>query len=176
MIYKDVDLVKLFQLMQEYDIAETTLKNGKTEVMVKRNKEPVIVNAGGGQGVDHSFAHLPVSAAVGSEAAKTGAQAGEEGAGDQADSAAFVESAGEKYYTITAPLVGTFYRSSAPEVDPFVEVGDRINAGDVVCIVEAMKSMNEIQAEVNGVVKEICIENAQLVEYEQVMFKVDTAA
>ena len=54
MIYKDVDLKELFQLMEEYDIAETSIKNGKTEVMVKRNKEPVFVNAGGGAGVDHS--------------------------------------------------------------------------------------------------------------------------
>ncbi|MCP5105899.1 MAG: acetyl-CoA carboxylase, biotin carboxyl carrier protein, partial [bacterium] len=71
--------------------------------------------------------------------------------------------------------VGTFYRSSGPDAEPFVEVGDRVNNGDVVCIVEAMKSMNEIQADVSGVVKKICVENADLVEFEQALFKIDVA-
>ena len=79
----------------------------------------------------------------------------------------------ENYHTVQTPLVGTFYRASAPDTEPFVEVGDQIKRGDVLCIVEAMKSMNEIQADVNGVVKEICVNNAELVEFEQPLFKIE---
>jgi len=82
--------------------------------------------------------------------------------------------AGENYHIVEAPLVGTFYRASAPDADPFVNVGDRVNKGDVLCIVEAMKSMNEIQADAGGVIKEICIEEAELVEFEQPLFKIET--
>jgi acetyl-CoA carboxylase biotin carboxyl carrier protein len=84
------------------------------------------------------------------------------------------ESSEENYHTVLAPLVGTFYRAPAPDIDPFVEVGDQIKSGDILCIVEAMKSMNEIQADVNGVVKEICVNNAELVEFEQALFKIET--
>ena len=59
-------------------------------------------------------------------------------------------------------------------MDPFVQIGDRIDVGDVVCIVEAMKSMNEIQSDVSGVVKEVCVENAQMVEFDQTLFRIDT--
>ncbi len=179
MTFKDVDVKALFQLMQEYDIAETTIKNGKMEVTVKRNKEPVVLNAGGV--IEQSAARIsfPDADAAELEAKSTdgGGGSGEkEREADTAGSAGPWEPPDETYSTITAPLVGTFYRASAPDADPFVEVGDRIDVGDVVCIVEAMKSMNEIQSEVKGVVKEICLENAQMVEFDQVLFKVDTAA
>jgi len=81
----------------------------------------------------------------------------------------------DNYHTVQTPLVGTFYRASTPDTEPFVEVGDRIKRGDVLCIVEAMKSMNEIQADVNGVVKEICANNAELVEFEQPLFKIESS-
>jgi acetyl-CoA carboxylase biotin carboxyl carrier protein len=170
MTFKDVDLKALFQLMQEYDVAETTIKNGKTEVTVKRNKEPVVLNAGS--------VIEPSTAAV-SEPKSTNADDGIEEKKQEADTAVnngSPESSQEKYQTVTAPLVGTFYRAAAPDADPFVEVGDRIDAGDVVCIVEAMKSMNEIPSDAGGVVKEICVENAQMVEYDQVLFKIDPSA
>ncbi len=74
---------------------------------------------------------------------------------------------------ITAPMVGTFYRAPAPDADPFVDVGDRVKPGETVCIVEAMKLMNDIEAEVAGVIKKINVENAQPVEYGQVLFVID---
>lgn len=179
MTFKDVDVKALFGLMQEYDIAETTIKNGKMEVTVKRNKEPVILNAGGV--FEQSAARISFPAADAAELeAKSidggGGSVEKERGADTAGLTGTGESPGDNYSTITAPLVGTFYRSSAPDADPFVEVGDRIDVGDVVCIVEAMKSMNEIQSDVKGVVKEICLENAQMVEFDQVIFKVDTVA
>ena len=72
-------------------------------------------------------------------------------------------------------MVGTFYKASAPDSDPFVEKGDKAKKGDVLCIVEAMKSMNEIQSDVSGEIKEVCMKNTELVEFGQVLFKIDTS-
>jgi len=71
---------------------------------------------------------------------------------------------------VKAPMVGTFYRSASPETDPYVEVGDVVQKGDVLCIVEAMKLMNEVKAEFGSKIVEIAIENAEPVEYGQTMF------
>jgi len=75
---------------------------------------------------------------------------------------------------ITSPMVGTFYRAPAPDADPYVEVGDTVTVGQTVCIVEAMKLMNEIESEVKGRVVKILVENAQPVEYGQKLFLVET--
>jgi acetyl-CoA carboxylase biotin carboxyl carrier protein len=83
---------------------------------------------------------------------------------------------GESLREIASPMVGTFYRAPSPDADPYVRVGDRIDKGDVVCIVEAMKLMNEIESEIGGVVREILVENAQPVEFGQPLFLVDTSA
>ena len=69
--------------------------------------------------------------------------------------------------TINSPMVGTFYRAPSPGAKPFVEVGDTVKKGQTVCIIEAMKLLNEVEAETDGVVKEICVENGQPVEYGQ---------
>lgn len=75
--------------------------------------------------------------------------------------------------TIDSPTVGTFYRSSSPDAAPFVKVGDTVNPDTVVCIVEAMKVMNEIKAEKSGVIKEILVENSQPVEFGQALFVIE---
>jgi acetyl-CoA carboxylase biotin carboxyl carrier protein len=72
-------------------------------------------------------------------------------------------------------MVGTFYRSPAPEAPTFVEVGDSVRPGQTLCILEAMKLMNELEAEVGGVIRKILVENGQPVEYGQVLFEIDTA-
>ena len=72
--------------------------------------------------------------------------------------------------TIDSPLVGTFYRAASPDAKPFAQVGDTVNADTVLCIIEAMKVMNEIKAEKSGVIKEILLENGQPVEFGQPMF------
>ena len=74
---------------------------------------------------------------------------------------------------ITSPMVGTFYSASSPTAKPFVQVGDSVSVGEVVCIVEAMKLMNEIEAEVSGKITKICVENGQPVEYGQVLMYVE---
>jgi acetyl-CoA carboxylase biotin carboxyl carrier protein len=74
---------------------------------------------------------------------------------------------------ISSPMVGTFYRSPAPDADPYVEVGDHVKAGQTICIIEAMKLMNEIQSEFAGTIKKILVENSQPVEYDQILFLVE---
>ena len=73
---------------------------------------------------------------------------------------------------VTSPFVGTFYKSSSPGSEPYVKVGDRVSSGQVLCIVEAMKIMNEIESEVSGEIVEICVENETYVEFGQALFKV----
>lgn len=79
----------------------------------------------------------------------------------------------KKWVDITSPMVGTFYAAPAPDEDPFVTVGDRINKGDTVCIIEAMKLMNEIEGEVAGQIMEIAVQNGEPVEFGQVLMRVD---
>ena len=77
---------------------------------------------------------------------------------------------------IKSPMVGTFYRSPAPEAPPYVEPGSRVAKGQTLCILEAMKLMNELQSEVAGTVREVCVENGEPVEFGQVLFRVEPAA
>jgi len=74
---------------------------------------------------------------------------------------------------IKSPMVGTFYSAPEPGAEPYVKVGSRISTGQMVCIIEAMKIMNEIESEVTGVLKEVCVENSQPVEFGQTLFRVD---
>jgi acetyl-CoA carboxylase biotin carboxyl carrier protein len=76
---------------------------------------------------------------------------------------------------VTSPMVGTFYRSPAPDAPAYVEVGARVSPGDTLCIIEAMKLMNELECEVSGTIAEICVDNAQPVEFGQVLFRVNRA-
>jgi acetyl-CoA carboxylase biotin carboxyl carrier protein len=74
---------------------------------------------------------------------------------------------------ITSPMVGTFYRAPAPDAPPYVEVGDRVEQGQTLCILEAMKLMNELEAEIAGTIREIAVSNADPVEFGQVLFRID---
>lgn len=76
-------------------------------------------------------------------------------------------------HTVKSPMVGTFYRSSAPGAKPFVEIGDSIKEGDTICIIEAMKILNEIEADKSGTVTQILCENGQAVEYGQPLFIIE---
>lgn len=81
-------------------------------------------------------------------------------------------SSSEGLLEVTSPMVGTFYRAPAPDAPSYVEEGGKISVGDTLCIIEAMKLMNELESEVKGTIVEICVENAQPVEFGQVLFRV----
>ena len=78
----------------------------------------------------------------------------------------------ENYKIIKAPMVGTFYGSSSPQAEPFVKIGDKVKKGQVVCIVEAMKLMNEVESEFDGEIVEICKKDEEMVEYGEILFKI----
>lgn len=90
-----------------------------------------------------------------------------------ADSILAVPKKSDKIVEVKSPMVGTFYRAASPDSDPYTDVGKTVKAGDVLCIVEAMKLMNEIESEFSGKVVEILVENAQPVEYNQVLFLIE---
>jgi acetyl-CoA carboxylase biotin carboxyl carrier protein len=81
----------------------------------------------------------------------------------------------ERLHDVVSPMVGTFYRAPAPDAPPYVEVGQHVSKGQTLCILEAMKLMNELQSEVDGVVREIPVHNAEPVEYGQVLFRIQLA-
>jgi acetyl-CoA carboxylase biotin carboxyl carrier protein len=80
-----------------------------------------------------------------------------------------------KYITVKSPMIGTFYRTPGPDKDAFVNVGDTIQSGDKVCIIEAMKTFNEIEAEISGKIVKVLVDNASPVDYDQPLFLVDPA-
>jgi len=90
-----------------------------------------------------------------------------------ASTEAAAATAGAELVEVKSPMVGTFYRAPSPEAPPYVELGSRVVPGQTLCIIEAMKLMNELKAEVSGVVREICVENGEPVEYGQVLFRIE---
>lgn len=94
----------------------------------------------------------------------------------QATEAAAPAPAASNLVDVKSPMVGTFYRSPAPEAPPYVENGTRVTKGQTLCILEAMKLMNELPAEISGTVRELCVENGEPVEFGQVLFRIEPAA
>ena len=94
-------------------------------------------------------------------------------AADSSSKGGETKSDDDKYVTIKSPMIGTFYRSANPESDAFVSVGDDINSGKVICIIEAMKLFNEIEAEISGKIVKVLVDDATPVEYDQPLFLVD---
>ena len=93
--------------------------------------------------------------------------------GSHKHSATESEAHKSKYYEVTSPMVGTFYMAPTPGAEPFVKIGSKVKAGDVLCIIEAMKIMNELPSEVNGVITEIVAKDNQTVEFGQVLMRID---
>jgi len=114
----------------------------------------------------------PVTVSAAAPSAPTAAAPAEPAAA-AAPEPADVEEPDSGLAEVHSPMVGTFYRAPAPDAPPYVEPGDRVEKGQTVCILEAMKLMNELEAEVSGTVREICVENAEPVEFGQVLFRID---
>jgi acetyl-CoA carboxylase biotin carboxyl carrier protein len=148
-------LKKLIDLVQESGIAELEITEGEEKVKIVK----------GGAGAT-SGAATP-AAAAGSEPVPASRESPK-----PSPSAAQEPEAAQEGQLVKAPMVGTFYRSPSPDAKPFVEVGQAVKKGDTVCIIEAMKLMNEIETDVSGVVKAVLVENGQPVEYGQPLFLV----
>ena len=139
-------LKKLIDLVQESGIAELEITEGEEKVKIVKGGEATVT---------------PVAPAPAPSAAAPAAAPG------PVALAAAAEEPAQPGHALKAPMVGTFYRSASPEAKPFVEVGQNVKAGETVCIIEAMKLMNEIEADATGMIKAILVENGQPVEYGQ---------
>ena len=144
------DIEQLIQLLEQSTISEIEVGKWGRKIRVSRSNNGVVVSA------------APAAVAA-TEALATSTPA----ENTEAPAAA------SKGVELKSPMVGTFYRSPSPESESFVKVGDRVKEGDTLCIIEAMKIMNEVESETSGVVTDIKVENGQPVEYNQPLFVIE---
>lgn len=145
---------KLIELVEESGIAELEISEGEESVRISRNfsgqvtAAPQMIMPQVAAQVAAPVAAAPAAAAPAADATPAG-------------------------HLMRSPMVGSFYRSSSPEAKPFVEVGQHVNVGDTLCIVEAMKMMNQIESDKAGVIKAILVENGQAVEFDEPLFIIE---
>ncbi len=167
------DIQKLIAMLEKSNLSELELETEGTKIRLSRCPAPapapspqfVMIPSGGqalaAPGTPQDYAPPPPVSSPNAPA------------GEVAPSASRVRAASE--VEVKSPMVGTFYRSPAPGAEPFVKVGDRVRKGQTLCIIEAMKLMNEIECESDGVIVEVLTENAQPVEYGEVLMHIDPA-
>ena len=139
---------KLIEMLQESDLNEIEVKEGEESVRINRKKE--IVNNSTQFISQNKLDNLSKDRTL------------------EEDNKGLVD-----LIDVKSPMVGTFYRSPAPDKPPFVEIGQKIKVGDTLCIVEAMKMMNQVKSEFNGTIKDILVENAQPVEFDEVIITLE---
>lgn len=159
----DLKTIKnLLNLISDSDVNEVEIEEGDFKIRVKKEADTIyrgesspVYMAGTYPGQQPQAAPAPPAPA-------------------QATAGAAPEGGSEdKYITVRSPIVGTFYKSPSPESDPFVSIGDTVSKGDVLCIIEAMKIMNEIESEHSGKIVKMLAENAQPVEFDQPLFLIE---
>lgn len=145
---------KLIELVEESGIAELEITEGEEAVRINRySAQPAPVQYAAAP----AAAPAPAPSAAPAPASSNAEPAPQEPSG----------------HILRSPMVGTFYESPSPDAAPFVSVGSKVNAGDTLCIVEAMKMMNQIEADKGGVVKQILVENEEPVEFDQPLFVIE---
>ena len=145
---------KLVKMVSDSELTELTLEEKESAIVIRKEKE--VVQA-------QTIVPQAIAAPVAAPAAQPAPAAAQEEKKEDAP----------KGTPITSPMVGTFYMASSPGAKPFVEVGSTVSTGQVVCIIEAMKLMNEIEAEVSGKVTQICVKDGEAIEYGQVLMYVE---
>jgi len=153
---RESQIKRLIKMLEESQIEELEVSRWGRKVRISKKARPVVA------------AENETVVAAGAAASD---RAGEAGTAPEGDS----QVPAEDQLAITSPMVGTFYRASSPEAEPFVKVGQRIEKGQVVCIIEAMKLMNEIEADHSGRIREILVDDTQPVEFGQQLFLLDPA-
>jgi acetyl-CoA carboxylase biotin carboxyl carrier protein len=157
------DLKSLIKMVTDTDITDFEMESADEKIVIRRGKGQEVVHVAAPPA--YAPAPLPVVPVAPVAAAPVAAA--------PAEAAPKAAHAHDKYETITSPIVGTFYRAPSPESDPYVQVGSIVEKGQIFCIVEAMKLMNEIEAEFKCKVVEILKENAQPVEFGDPLFLVE---
>ncbi|MER0511046.1 acetyl-CoA carboxylase biotin carboxyl carrier protein [Aeromonas veronii] len=145
---------KLIELVEESGIAELEISEGEESVRISRNFSGQVTTA---------MPQMMMQQAAPVAAPATAAPVAAAPAADAAPSG----------HLMRSPMVGSFYRSSSPDAKPFAEVGQQVNVGDTLCIVEAMKMMNQIESDKAGVIKAILVENGQAVEFDEPLFIIE---
>jgi len=145
---------KLIELLEESGVAEIEIHEGEESVRISRysSNAPLAVQAAAPPAVPAPAAAAAPVAPVAEQPAEISVPAG---------------------HTVDSPMVGTFYRAPTPGAKPFVEVGQQVSEGDTLCIIEAMKMLNQIEADKSGIIQAILVDNAEPVEYGQVLFVID---
>jgi len=138
----------LIKFVHKSGVNEVSIEENDFKITIKTNQAPTVVTA-----------TIPAAAPVAAAPAPV--------------AAAPAVSESDNYLTIKSPMIGTFYRSASPDKPSFVNVGDEIKAGQVVCVVEAMKLFNEIEAEISGRIVKVLVDNASPIEYDQPLFVVE---
>jgi acetyl-CoA carboxylase biotin carboxyl carrier protein len=147
------DIRILMDLIKDTEVTELEVEKSGIRIRIKKSSAP--------EGTGLKRIHEPVSATVSSSSA------GSNSVTQPSDTAE------DKYYNVCSPIVGTFFRSPTPEKESYVNVGDVVKKGQILCIVEAMKLMNEIESEISGKIVEILVQDSQPVEYGEVLFKIE---
>jgi len=161
---KDLELENLLELLKKYDLTELTVQDGRFSIGLKRNVQQLPYISQSLPGIDF-IAPRPATAADSPPPVQL-----------QTSVAAAEPLNPSGWHEVKAPLVGTFYRAPAPDAESFVEEGDQVQINDKLCIIEAMKIMNEIESPVAGIVREICVKNAKPIEFGQVLFRIEVAS
>jgi acetyl-CoA carboxylase biotin carboxyl carrier protein len=161
------DIKAIIDLMRKNNLSEFELERQEFKIKLKR--------AGGVAPVVEEAGYYPVAPAAPAPLPLPAPAAAAVAAATAATAAAAAAAAGPPPLEIESPMIGTFYRAPSPESQPYVEVGSEVNPDTIVCIIEAMKVMNEIKAEVKGVVTHILADNAKPVEFGQPLFRIRPA-
>ena len=139
---------EMIEVMKDNDLVELEIKHGVEKIKLRFTERPIVAGIG-----------------MGNQAAS----AGQVPHGQVSQEEVKVD---DGLIEIKSPIVGTYYSSPSPDSEPYLEIGSHVNSQSVVCIIEAMKVMNEIKAEVNGTIAQILVSNGEAIEYDQVLFKV----
>ncbi|MCB0515486.1 MAG: acetyl-CoA carboxylase biotin carboxyl carrier protein [Chitinophagales bacterium] len=166
------EIQELIRLINKTDIAEVKIKNGDFDITIRSNAcytpDTTVANVlPSYPSAVPTVIPSPIMPAANVVVAETSANVEKPATPKESTPAT-----DENYITIKSPMIGTFYRSPGPEKPSFVKVGDTINKGDVVCIIEAMKLFNEIEAEVSGTIVKVLVDDASPIEYDQAIFLV----
>ncbi|GIW35576.1 acetyl-CoA carboxylase biotin carboxyl carrier protein [Meiothermus sp.] len=169
------ELKSILQALQEHEVSELTLETPDYKLTVKRGGEvqyvaapaPVVIQPPAVAPAAQAVSHAPVATPAPTPAAAPAPTPAPRVETPKEDTS--------KYIEVKAPIVGTFYRAPSPDAEPFVKEGDTVKKGQVLCIIEAMKLMNEIESEVSGVVRKILVANGEPIEYGQVLFLIEPA-
>lgn len=167
MTFKEIQ--ELIKLISKSDISEFKIKEGDFQLLIRTTASQTAQIVASQPAVLMPAAAPAAPAVVAVQENRPAAAPAASTATEE--TAATVDTTA--YKAVKAPMVGTFYRSPSPDKPPFIKVGDKITAGSPVCIIEAMKLFNEIESEVSGTIVKVMVEDAQPVEYDQVLFLVD---